>query len=208
MDVYEVIKKRRTTRDFSECVIEVETIKKIIEAGMMAPSNDHMRDWHFIILNDKQAIKKVIGKISKTQSSKRVDFILNSWKLTDECQRKMYKDGIPKQYQMLMNASWVLIPLFKQRTDLLKPKSLSSLNAFASIWCCIENIFLAATAENYSCSLRIPQNSEAEYIKKELCLPDKYVMPCYIGIGKPLDETLVVEQKSIDINDVIHFNQW
>lgn len=208
MDVYEVIKKRKTTRDFSDSVVETKTLKKIITAGMMAPSNDHMRDWHFIILDDKQVIKKIISKIPKTQPPKRVDFILNSWKLTDECQQKMYRDAIPKQHQMLMNAGCVLIPLFKQHTDLLKPKTLSSLNAFASIWCCIENILLAATAENYVCSLRIPQNDEAEHVKKEMGLPEKYVMPCYIGIGKPLDEAVVIEQKTIDINDRIHLNQW
>jgi len=109
---------------------------------------------------------------------------------------------------MLMNASCVLIPLFKHYTDLLNPKSLSSLNTFASIWCCIENIFLAATAENYACSLRIPQGGEAEHVKKELNLPDKYIMPCYIGIGKPLDAIPIIKQKSIDINERVHFNQW
>jgi len=92
---------------------------------------------------------------SKKVSEKRLDFIMKSWKLNDECQQKMYSDAIPKQYQMLFDASCVLIPLFKQKKDLLKPKDLSALNAFASIWCCIENIFLAITAEKYTYALRI-----------------------------------------------------
>jgi nitroreductase len=208
MEFYEAVQKRRTTRDFSEELIDPETIKRILAAGLAAPSNDHMRDWHFVVLTDKQIIKKVIGKIPKTASPKRVEFIMKSWKLADECQKKMYMDAIPKQYQMLMNAGCVVLPLFKQKANLLAPRALSSLNGFASIWCCIENVFLAATAEKYACCLRIPLGGEAEYIKEELHLPQEYEMPCYIGIGKPAQDLSPVEQKEIPIEERIHWNQW
>ena len=46
---------------------------------------------------------------------------------------------------MLMDASVVVIPLLKQKTDILHPDNISHLNGFASIWCSIENIFLAST---------------------------------------------------------------
>lgn len=46
MDFYEVIGKRRTIRDFENVVISTEIIERIIEAGLRAPTNDHMRDWH------------------------------------------------------------------------------------------------------------------------------------------------------------------
>ena len=120
----------------------------------------------------------------------------------------MYSDAIPKQYQMLSDASCVLIPLFKQKKDLLKPKDLSALNAFASIWCCIENMFLAITAEKYAYALRIPLGDEQEYVKSILNFPDECVMPCYIAIGKPADDAVLNEQKSYKIEDRIHVNMW
>lgn len=44
MEFYEVIEKRRTIRDFENVVVPTETIEQIIEAGLKAPTKDHMRD--------------------------------------------------------------------------------------------------------------------------------------------------------------------
>ncbi|WP_099469169.1 nitroreductase family protein [Konateibacter massiliensis] len=208
MDFYSVVNNRRTIRDFKDEPIDRDTIYRIIEAGMKAPTNDHMRDWHFIVIDDKANMKQLIKKIPKKVSAKRVDFIMKSWRLNDECQQNMYKDAIPKQYQMLLNASCIVIPLFKQKKNLLQPKDLSALNGFASIWCCIENIFLAAAAEEYACALRIPLGDENEYVKSVLNFPDDYEMPCYIAIGKPADDAVYSIQKDYSIEDRIHINCW
>ena len=208
MEFYDVINARRTIRDFKDECIDMEIINRIIAAGMKAPTNDHMRDWHFIIVTDEEVVCRLIKKIPKKVSEKRVAFIMKSWNLKDECQQKMYSDAIPKQYQMLANASCILIPLFKQKKDLLKPKDLSALNSFASIWCCLENIFLAITAEKYAYALRIPLGEEQEYVKSVLKFPDEYVMPCYIAIGKPADDAIHNEQINYTIEDKIHMNEW
>lgn len=183
-------------------------MERIIAAGMKAPTNDHMRDWHFIVVDDKETVAKMIKKIPKKVSEKRVEFILNSWRMKDDCQREMYSDAIPKQHQMLFDAGCVLIPLFKQKKDLLQPKDLSALNAFASIWCCIENIFLAATEEQYACALRIPLGEDAEYVKSVLNFPDEYKMPCYIPIGKPAENAVLSVQKPYNMEERIHRNTW
>lgn len=208
MEFYDVINARRTIRDFSEEPIEMDVIKRVIGAGMKAPTNDHMRDWHFIVVNDKDVVNKLIKKIPKKVSEKRLAFIMKSWKLNDEYQQKMYSDAIPKQYQMLSDASCVLIPVFKQKKNLLQPKNLSALNAFASIWCCIENIFLAITAEKYAYALRIPLGDEQEYVKSILNFPDDYVMPCYIAIGRPAEDAVYATQKEYSVEERIHINEW
>lgn len=208
MEFYDVVDARRTVRDFIDEPIDPEVIKRIIAAGMKAPTNDHMRDWHFIVINDKDVINKVIKKIPKKVSEKRLAFIMKSWGLKDECQRMMYSDAIPKQYQMLADAGCLVIPLFKQKKNLLQPKDLSALNAFASIWCCIENIFLAVTAEGYAYALRIPLGDEQEHVKSVLNFPDEYVMPCYIAIGKPASDAVQHEQKAYEVEEKIHMNEW
>lgn len=133
---------------------------------------------------------------------------MQSWKVDDECQQKMYADAIPKQYQMLYQTGCLILPFFKPRTPLLIPKTLSSLNAFASIWCCIENILLAATAEGLACSLRVPLGKEAEYIAEITNHPKDYVMPCYLSIGYPAEEAVLNEQKEYCLEKKLHFNQW
>lgn len=208
MEFYEVIEKRKTIRDFTGEPVGRETIQRILDAGLKAPTNDHMRDWHFAVIDDPALIQNLIKKIPKKVSEKRVDFIMKVWRLQDECQKKMYADAIPKQYQMLLNSGCLVIPLFKQKKNLLQPKNLSDLNGFASIWCCIENIFLAATAEGCGCTLRIPLGDEKDHVKSILDFPGDYEMPCYIAIGKPAKDGAYYEQNICDVQERIHLNKW
>ncbi len=43
MEFNEVINKRKTSREWTDREVEYDTIKRIIEAGMKAPSWDHYR---------------------------------------------------------------------------------------------------------------------------------------------------------------------
>lgn len=208
MNFYEVINKRRTIRDFEDAPIDDETIRRIIEAGMKAPTNDHMRDWHFIVIKDKEIVRKLIEKIPMKISDEEVDAIIKDWNLNDTCQQKAYRNAIPKQYQMLADASCVIIPLFKQKTDILHPDNLSHLNGFASIWCCIENIFLAITAEGYSSALRIPLGEEESWTRTVLNYPKDYLMPCFIAVGKSAKEAAEIRQKEYFLDEVIHKDVW
>lgn len=193
-------------------VVEKETsneiVQRIISAGMKAPTNDHMRDWHFIIIRDKSVIDKLFSIIPEKWTEEEVNAILKDWNLKDSCQQSAYKDAIPKQYQMLTEASCVIIPLFKQKTDILHPDNLSHLNGFASIWCCIENMFLAATAEGYACTLRIPLGNEGEWSREVLGYPQEYLMPCFIGVGKPKEDAVLIKQREYSIEERIHNNVW
>jgi nitroreductase len=53
LDCEEVIKSRRTIRKFTEEDVSDESIRQIIEAGMLAPSAGNMQSWEFIIVRDK-----------------------------------------------------------------------------------------------------------------------------------------------------------
>lgn len=208
MDFYSVIEKRRTVRDFENVKIEDETIKKIIAAGMKAPTNDHMRDWHFIVITEKAVISKLLECIPKGISDEDMESLIKDWRLDDCIQQDCYRNAVPKQYKMLADASCVVIPLFKQKTNILHPDNLSHLNGLASIWCCIENIFLSATAENLACTLRIPLGNEGDWARKVLQFPEEYCMPCFIGIGKPLPDIKAAKQKPYSLEERIHWNNW
>ena len=208
MEFYEVIAKRRTVRDFEEAEIASEIIERIIEAGFKAPTNDHMRDWHFIVIDDAEMKAKVLDIIPRGISADDMEQLLRDWNLHDPVQQESYRIAVPKQYRMLADASVMIAPLFKQNVDILKPENLSHLNGFASIWCCIENIFLAATAEGYACSFRIPLGDEENHAKRVLGFPDDYLMPCFIGLGKPGKDAKRIIQKSVDVKSRIHRNGW
>ncbi len=208
MDFFETVEKRRTVRDFENSPLPQEDVIKIIDAGLKAPTNDHMRDWHYIVVRDKAAVLKLLEIVPRTISHEDMEQLLRDWDLRDSVQQNSYRAAVPKQYRMLADAAVVVAPLMKLKTDLLHPDNISHLNGFASIWCSIENIFLAATALGYGCSMRIPLGDEEQWAKDVLGFPGDYFMPCFIGIGTPKKDAPHIEQKAIDIRERIHWDKW
>lgn len=209
MDFYEVAQKRRTVRDFEpNTPIDDETIQRIITAGLQAPSNDHLRDWHFVVIRDKSVIRTLIEIIPKGISEEDMAALLKDWHLDDPVQQECYRNAVPKQYRMFADASCVVVPLFKQKTDILHPENVSHLNGFASIWCCIENILLAVTAESYAATLRIPLGDEEEWTRKVLQFPKEYRFPCLIAIGKKRTDAKEIQQKEYSLQERIHIDLW
>jgi nitroreductase len=208
MDIYQAIETRRTIRDFEDRAIENDTLEKILDAGLKAPTNDHMRSWEFIVVSDKNVRAAIIEKIPKTVSVRQIEGIFKSWGLDDKIQQSCYMDAIPKQYKMLYNAGALILPFFKQSSPLLKPKTLSDLNAIVSMWCCLENILLAAASEGIFGVTRIPLGNEAEHIREVVHYPENYVLPCYLALGYPLENATRVKQYEFRSKDRIHMNTW
>lgn len=204
MEFYEVIEKRRTIRDFEKITTPTEVIERIIEAGLKAPTNDHMRDWHYVVIQDKGVVMQLLDIIPKGIPEEDMNQLIRDWNLSDNEQQAAYRNAVPKQHKMLLDASIIVIPLLKQKTDILHPDNISHLNGFAFIWCSTENIFLAATGERDACTLRVPLGNEGEWARDVLGYPEDYFMPCFIGIGKPKTDADVVMQKDIEVKERIH----
>jgi nitroreductase len=59
MNFEEVLEARRSIRKYKETPIQKEKIYKILEAARVAPSAAHRQPWHFIVVEDKEMIKKL-----------------------------------------------------------------------------------------------------------------------------------------------------
>lgn len=104
----------------------------------------------------------------------------------DKDKMDMFADALPKQQRMLMQSGLLIIPFFRQQTwPLLKPTEQSSLNYFASAWCALENMLLAATAEGLGTVFHIPVADEVEKIKKIVGAPEDYEFTCLLTMGYP-----------------------
>ncbi len=204
MDFYEVINNRRTERDWSDKPVSEEAIDRIINAGLAAPSNNHMRQWEFIVLHTEE--EKAIGLQYVKKWAEKQGENMNIGHATPA--QKMYAYAMPRQFSMLNDAPYVMIPLFKAGAGLFHAASVSSLNSFASIWCVIENIFLAATAEGMACSMRIPVGTEGPDVCKALGVPEGYMMPVYIGTGYPAENAEELEQNTFTAEQKIHRGKW
>ncbi len=206
MELYDAIYNRRIVRDFKDKKVPDEVLERIINAGLQAPTHDHLRNWEFVILQENGDKEKALQFISNGVKPQLE--ILKQILVNGTAQQRMYADAMPKQYSMLYNASHIILPFFKTNSGVMHPSSVSSLNPLSSIWCVIENIFLAATAENLACSMRIPVGDEGLNVAKVVGAPEDYLLPCYIGLGYPADDKVVVEQVRYTAKQKMHFGKW
>ena len=207
METYAAIHARKTLRDFSPKPIPSDILERILEAGLCAPTNNHLRQWEFVVVEERRERARLL-RVENMTSREACERMLDGFGMTDADQRAMYHMAMPRQFSMLYSAASLILPFFRLREPLLRPTSLSSLNEFASVWCCIENILIAAASEGIFGVTRIPMPEESEHIQKTLGHPLEYAMPCYIALGYPAENAVRPVQKNIDLKDRLHLNHW
>ena len=140
MEFYEAINKRRTVREFLDKEVDFEAIKRVLEAGNKAPTWNHNRNWSYIVLRTDEEKEYAFDYAKKMADKFDADRYLNMprpYPVT--LAQKMYGYAVPRQFTMLKNAPYVIIPVFKCKE--LNGEYVSKLNPFSTIWCVIENIF-------------------------------------------------------------------
>ena len=207
MELYEAIYKRRTVRKFLEKKVDFDAVKRILEAGTRAPTWNHNRNWSYIVLRTEEEKAYAFEHAKKIAEKFDAEKYLNAPRpYPTTLAQKMYAYAMPRQYTMLKDAPYVIIPVFKSKE--LNGEYVSKLNPFSTIWCVIENIFLAATAEGLACSMRIPLNEEHDIVKAKLKVPPTYMIPAFIGIGYADPNEKELEQNVANLEKQLHFGKW
>ena len=207
MELYEAIYKRRTVRKYLEKEVDFYAVKRILEAGNRAPTWNHNRNWSYIVLRTEEEKAYAFEHAKKIAEKFDAEKYLNAPRpYPTTLAQKMYAYAMPRQYTMLKDAPYVIIPVFKSKE--LNGEYVSKLNPFSTIWCVIENIFLAATAEGLACSMRIPLNEEHDIVKAKLKVPPTYMIPAFIGIGYADPNEKELEQNVANLEKQLHFGKW
>lgn len=66
----ELIKKRRSTRKFTEKLLTPAEVENILKAGLMAPSSKSTTPWEFVAVEDKTSLEKL--SLCKEHGSKLI----------------------------------------------------------------------------------------------------------------------------------------
>jgi nitroreductase len=59
MNVLDAIKQRRSIRAFQDKPIEEEKLRRVLEAGRLAPSAKNRQEWRYVLVRDKELRRKV-----------------------------------------------------------------------------------------------------------------------------------------------------
>ncbi len=204
MEFYEVVRKRRSVREFKPRPVEAEKLQRVLEAGLRAPSHNHLREWEFILLKDFERRKEVLEL--EPSSHDFTEREIKEWTegVKDKLEKEMYIKALPVQKRMLTSAPELLVVCFRMRKVLKDCETLFDLNSFASVWACIENILLAMAAEGLYGVTKIPY--ETASLKKALSLPEDYEVAAIIPIGYP--KKYFVKQKAVPLQEKTHYERW
>jgi nitroreductase len=205
MDLYEAIEKRKTIRRFDKSPIPDEIVRRIINAGLKAPAGTHVRDWHFILLKDTSVCQEMV-RIDEVE-----DVSPDVYKQRTKCTGspitfEMYVDANAVQKSMSLLAPEVMVVCYKKNKEVKDFTHINDLNRTASIWCCIENMLLAMSAEGIFGVTRIPHNIDG--IRSLLDIPNDYEIATIISFGYPANNAVRCEQNPINLDEHVHINKF
>lgn len=205
MEFYETVIKRRTYRGFTAEDVSEEALQRILGAALKAPTNNHLRQWQFVILRTQDEKDNALRFAKAFADSHQT---MPQWPGEGDTAKKMYSYAVPRQYSMLNSCPYVILPFFKAAPSLFAPTAINSYNTLAGAWCMIDHLLLAAADEGLGCSLRIPVGSESADVAAAIGAPEGWVMPCYIGLGHPSPDEPEIEQITPTLEEVIHRGKW
>ncbi len=205
-DFYEVVARRRSVRSFQDQPVEAEKLHRVLAAGLKAPTHNHLREWHFVFLHDRQkrqAVLELGEAFSRTPDRRFLEETLNQ--ITNPHQREVYSYSVPLQERLLLTAPELLVVCFRMEKPLAECKTLFALNNFASVWLVIENILLAMAAEGLYGVTMVPFRTTG--VKRLLNIPDDYEVATFIPLGYPQKEPRV-RQVEINLEERTHTDTW
>ncbi|PKH87723.1 5,6-dimethylbenzimidazole synthase [Colwellia sp. Bg11-28] len=202
--LYKVIHSRRDVRkDFIPKAIPDEVLERILKAGHHAPSVGFMQPWDFILVTEEQtknALKKgyesaSVESAQKFSDEKRAEY--QSFKLEGILEAPL---GICVTCDRERNGPVVIGRTIKPEMDLY------------STVCAIQNIWLAARAENIG--LGWVSIIHDDVLRETLGIPDNIEIIAYLCLGyvsnfkdKPELETFGWLPRE-NISQLIHKEKW
>ena len=169
MNMFEMIKTRRSTRNFKEKDVEKEKLDQLIEATRYAPSGGNNQSSHFIVIKNKQFLEELAGMVQVEFSKMEVE----------ENMYKSLKSSILQSkkgnYVFHYNAPVLVVVCNKKGYG----------NAMADSACAIENMLIMANALDLgSCYInQLTWLSEREIIRKKLNICEDEIVCGAVAIG-------------------------
>jgi len=177
MDFYEVVNKRSTIRSFKPDPIPEDVVLKILDAGMHAPSGEHRQPWEFIWIKNPETREK-LAKL-KYQSRKRMAKVL-----FPDLPDKRIEELAELQKTALQTAPVLIAVCYR---DLDNPVEIGQRRislVHAATWQCIQNMWLAATAEGLGFSPTFYPDDVYKEVRELLGLPQGIELAAIARIGK------------------------
>jgi nitroreductase len=187
MELYEVIKARRSIRKFKDEEVLGETIMRILEAANLAPTAANRQPWSFLVVRRSsldrmsgtldQAFKERVGELGREVLEKALQALPVP---VEASEGKV--EGLNRFYKTLGGAPVAIVVHVPRETDPWMWKN-NVIDASAAI----ENLILAAWNEGLgSCWMTGPLKKKEKEIKALLNIPEDQDIIGIIPLGIPV----------------------
>jgi nitroreductase len=169
MDFFELLVKRRSIRDFREQGVAPDTVMEIIKDSCLAPSAGNDQPWRFIVVNDKDLIKKLSDESKKNLLA---DFV----KDPDSPVKRYVKILRDPTYNVYYNAPCLLF--------IVGPKEHRSLHVDCAL--AAAYFMFSATARGLgTCWIGLGASIRDLGLIEEIGLPEGHIIVAPIIVGYP-----------------------
>ena len=199
-DLFEIIKTTRSMRRLKPDSVPNELIRKILEAGVCAPSGGNMQRWRFLVIRDSK-IKETIGALYK-----------RAW---DEQVAPRYRSGEPapgtnrERFERMLAAAEYLAAHIHEAPVWIVPcleGATPTRTSGSSIYPAVQNMLLAARALGLGATLTTLHLQFEKEAEAALGLPSNVHSYALLPIGYPMGRFGPV--RGIALTDVVFEDRW
>jgi len=182
---WEVIKNRRSVRNYKPNPIPEEHLIKIVDAARMAPCSGNEQPWKFIIIQDKKQIDAL-----KKECTKRIEAELKKESnLEGDAFNKEMQKRVDRRLTGRFSAPAFIVVLSDNQRQY--PDYNKHDGPLAAGY-----LLLAARALGYG-TVYMTDSIPEEVTKKVLNIPDRYTQVCVTPVGIPV-EWPKIDKKKLD----------
>lgn len=199
-DLFEIMRTTRSMRRLKPDPVPAELIRKILEAGVSAPSGGNMQRWRFLVIRDPN-VKETIGAYYK-----------RAW---DEVVSPRYRAGEPapgtsrERFLRMLDAAQYLADHIHEAPLWIVPcleGANSTRTSGSSIYPAVQNMLLAARALGLGATLTTLYLSFEKEVEAALGLPPDVHSYALLPIGYPMGRFGPVRR--ISLAEVIYEDRW
>jgi nitroreductase len=199
-DLFEIMRTTRSMRRLKPDQVPPELIRKILEAGVSAPSGGNMQRWRFLVVRDPK-VKQTVGAYYK-----------RAW---DEVVAPRYRAGEPppgtsqERFSRMLAAAQYLADHIHEAPVWIVPcmeGANPTRTSGSSIYPAVQNMLLAARALGLGATLTTLYLSFEKQVETALGLPDDVHSYALIPIGYPMGRFGPVRR--VPLADVTYGDRW
>lgn len=190
----ELMRSRRSVRQFEERPLTREQIERIIEAARWAPSNHNRQGWKFVVLDDREGIQELADRIRACLLKKFEGASRRAARQAEDMLRYATAfAGAPCVMLVMHKRSSIMAP--ELTADLPNPKLVSG--EPLSVAMAVQNMLLAAQALGLgSCVMTAPLLAH-EALMAIPDLPPGFEPTCVLAFGHPAEAPPVPHKRDV-----------